>query len=97
MPLVYGFNPGKVWDQAIGSLGPSGGAAPANAGEPAARPVGEKVRVDHTLTQGRLVAAIGAEKSPARVRGDGWRRPPRLGVLSARGRTPRTRCCTVRS
>jgi hypothetical protein len=50
MPLVYGFNPGKVWDQAIGSLGPSGGAAPANAGEPAAHPVGEKVGADHTLT-----------------------------------------------
>jgi hypothetical protein len=50
MPLVYEFNPRKVWDQAIGSLGPSGGAAPANAGEPAARPVGEKVGADHTLS-----------------------------------------------
>jgi hypothetical protein len=50
MTLVYGSNPGRVWDHAIGSLGPSGGAAPANAGEPVARPVVEKVGADHTLT-----------------------------------------------
>jgi hypothetical protein len=50
MPLVHGLNPGKILGYAIGSLGRRGGAAPANAGEPAVLPAGERVGADHMLT-----------------------------------------------
>jgi hypothetical protein len=50
MPLVHRLNPGKTWGHTIGSLGRRGGAAPANAGEPAALPAGERVGADHKLT-----------------------------------------------
>jgi hypothetical protein len=40
MLLFHGLNPGKTWDQAIGSLGRRGSAVPANAGKPAALPAG---------------------------------------------------------
>jgi hypothetical protein len=50
MPLDHGLNPRNTWGYAIGSLVCRGGAAPANAGELAALPTGERVGADHKLT-----------------------------------------------
>jgi hypothetical protein len=42
--------PGKIWDQAIGSLDPMGGGLTGIPAAPAAIPIGEWVGVDRKLT-----------------------------------------------
>jgi hypothetical protein len=98
MPLVHGWDPGKIWGLAIGSLDQLGGVARRTSPVPAAHSAGEVVGLDHVLTKGPMVAEVGAEGSLARAHGCGRRWRPRWAAVPVRGAQRRARrdpgrCC----